>query len=37
VLLALAKYFKAHGDPTLGEALGSLAQRVGEPLPRPLP
>lgn len=29
-LLALAKYFKAHGDPALGEALGTLAQRVGQ-------
>jgi hypothetical protein len=28
VLLALAKYFKAHGDPALGEALGTLAGRV---------
>jgi hypothetical protein len=32
VLLALAKYFKAHGDPALGEALGTLAERV-EPSP----
>jgi hypothetical protein len=29
VLLALAKYFKAHGDPALGEALGTLAAQVG--------
>jgi hypothetical protein len=37
VLLALAKYFKAHGDPALGDALGMVADRVEEPLPQPLP
>ncbi|HEV2238325.1 MAG TPA: hypothetical protein VGR57_16810 [Ktedonobacterales bacterium] len=40
VLLALAKYFKAHGDPALGQALGeavgALAERVG-PAPSPDP
>jgi hypothetical protein len=28
VLLALAKYFKAHGDPVLAEALGQIGARV---------
>jgi hypothetical protein len=28
VLLALAKYFKAHSDPALADALGALATRI---------
>ena len=28
VLMAVAKYFKAHGDPALADALGALATRL---------
>jgi hypothetical protein len=30
VLLAVAKYFKAHGDPSLAGTLATLAQRVAD-------
>jgi len=30
VLLALAKYAKAHGDPALGDALGEIGNTIGE-------
>jgi hypothetical protein len=30
VLLALAKYARAHGDPELGEALGEIGNAIGE-------
>ncbi len=30
VLLALAKYTKAHGDPALGDALGEIGNEIGE-------
>jgi hypothetical protein len=39
VLMALAKYFKAHGDPTLADALGALAAhtQAGSHLPGAAP
>jgi hypothetical protein len=33
LLMALAKYFKAHGDPALGDALGALSAQIASPSP----
>lgn len=37
VLMALAKYFKAHGDPTLAAALDALGAHIAAPTAPPNP
>lgn len=36
VLMALAKYFKAHGDPALASALDTIGTRIATAVPPPL-